>query len=59
VIEYLLVGALIYRKPLSSIAYLLKLRDEIIVRLDRSRYGNVVGLVKVRSASDGRLGSRV
>jgi len=35
---------LIYRKPLSSIAYRLQIINETIIRLNRSLYRNIVGL---------------
>jgi hypothetical protein len=40
--KYLLVGALIYRKPLSAIANRLKPRNKHIVRLNRSLYRRIV-----------------
>jgi hypothetical protein len=46
VIEYQLVGALIYRKPLSAITNRLEPRNKRIVRFNRSGYRNIIGLVE-------------
>jgi hypothetical protein len=44
--EYLLVGALIYRKPLRSITNRLERGDQCVVRFDGSLYRNIIGLAE-------------
>ena len=46
--EYLLVGALIYRKPLRSITNRLERGDQCVVRFDGSLYRNIIGLAEIK-----------
>ena len=49
---------LIYRKPLSSIAYRLQPINKCIVRLNRSLYRNIVGLFEANGTGEGRKRAR-